>query len=72
MQRLPVASSSIAALGYHPERMLLEIEFFSGQIYQYLDVPPDHYTALLNSASKGRYFNSFIRSAHAHRRITQR
>jgi hypothetical protein len=58
MQRVPVDSSSIASIGYAPERQVLELEFrASGEIYQYFDVPAEEHTAFLAADSKGTYLN---------------
>ncbi|HKO77819.1 MAG TPA: KTSC domain-containing protein [Flavobacterium sp.] len=45
MRRQSVKSSNIAAIGHDETNKVLEIEFLSGGIYQYLDVP---YYALMN------------------------
>ena len=39
MDRTPVSSSHIAAIGYDPTSMTLEVEFSDGAVYQYFDVP---------------------------------
>jgi hypothetical protein len=58
MQRIPVASSSIASIGYAPRERVLELEFRqSGEVYQYFDVPAEEYTAFLAADSKGTYMN---------------
>jgi KTSC domain len=41
MHREPVVSISIAAVGYDPERRLLEVEYKNGKIVQYGGVPAD-------------------------------
>lgn len=41
MNRKPVSSSQIAAVGYDPEASVLEVEFHSGSVYQYDGVPPE-------------------------------
>jgi hypothetical protein len=61
MNRAPVTSSTLSAVFYSPDRLLLEIEFRSGDIYRYFDVPPRIYHDLLAAESKGRYFNANIR-----------
>ncbi|MGI6098892.1 MAG: KTSC domain-containing protein [Kiritimatiellia bacterium] len=66
MNRTPVTSSSIAAVGYDPSTMTLEIEFKHGAVYQYFDVPEAVYRELMNADSKGIYFNSMIRGAFRH------
>jgi len=61
MERIQVASSSIASVGYEAAAAVLEIEFAGGAIYQYFGVPQDVYEELLNAASKGMYFHENIR-----------
>jgi len=64
MRRKPVDSSAIASLGYDPARETLEVEFRSGNVYRYFDVPKEVYEDLLGARSKGRYFGSFIRGRY--------
>jgi hypothetical protein len=54
-------SSAIASLGYDPKREMLEVEFRSGNVYRYLDVPEEIFQDLLQAKSKGRYFGENIR-----------
>ncbi|MFA5297699.1 MAG: KTSC domain-containing protein [Lutibacter sp.] len=61
IKRIPVESSNIASVGYDAEKMLLEIEFHHGAIYQYFDVPERVYEELMNSAAKGSYFMNEIK-----------
>jgi len=61
MRRRPIDSSAIASLGYDPGRETLEVEFRSGNVYRYFDVPEEVYEDFLRARSKGRYFGSFIR-----------
>lgn len=69
MQRIRVRSSAITSIGYSRKRRVLEIEFRSGSIYRYHDVEPELYEALLNAASKGRFFSFNIRGAYPCERI---
>jgi len=64
MRRKPVDSSAIASLGYDPARETLEVEFRSGNVYRFFDVPEEVYKDLLAARSKGRYFGSFIRGRY--------
>lgn len=64
MHRTPVRSSVIASIGYSPEDRILEIEFHTGRLYHYLDVPPQQYALLMEAESKGRYFNTSIRDQY--------
>lgn len=57
-------SSAIASVGYDPKRETLEVEFKSGNVYRYFDVPEEVYQDLLQARSKGRYFGSYIRGQY--------
>jgi hypothetical protein len=61
MNRVDVVSDMMSSVGYDPTTAVLEVEFRSGSVYQYFDVPPDHYVALLAATSKGRFFNARLR-----------
>lgn len=49
------------SVGYLAKSKILEIEFESGEIYQYFEVSGVVFEALLSAESKGRYFNGEIR-----------
>jgi len=66
MEKQALESSVVRAAGY---TYVLEIEFQSGRIYQYFDVPKTIYTAFLDSGSKGKYFNAEIRGKFPYREI---
>ena len=63
--RAEVESSSIASAGYNRRSKLLEIEFRSGAIYRYRDVPKKVFTAFSASESKGHFFSAEIRGKYA-------
>jgi hypothetical protein len=52
MQRRPVSSSNVASMGWDDET--LEVEFVSGHIYQYHEVPESVYSNLLGAESIGK------------------
>jgi hypothetical protein len=62
MLRQEVTSSELRSVGYELDASVLEAEFHSGEIYQYLDVPAEIVLELLKAESIGRYFNAHIRS----------
>jgi hypothetical protein len=64
VRRKQVDSSVIATIGYDPRRCLLEVEFLTGKIYAYSDVPPAAHDALLAAESIGRHFNLAIRDEY--------
>jgi len=59
MQRTMVKSSNIISIGW--ENDTLEVEFSSGQVYTYFNVPQTHFKALMDSPSKGKFFASQIK-----------
>jgi hypothetical protein len=63
IQRIGVSSSALRSVGYDPEQRVLEIEFTSGAVYQYFDVPPEVYRGLMAAESHGRYFHQHVRDA---------
>jgi len=64
MLRKPVESRTMRSVGYQAGSRILEIEFDSGAVYQYLGVPARIYEQLLTAESKGRYFNNEIRDVY--------
>lgn len=62
MDRIPVASSSVASIGYDGDSQTLEVEFVGGGVYQYMNVPPNAYEELMNSSSKGTHINRHIKT----------
>jgi hypothetical protein len=61
MQREPVESSTLASVGYDEMQYLLELEFRSGELYQYFGPPGSIHRELMTAESKGRFFNQNIR-----------
>ncbi len=64
MKRTAVASSTLNGIGYDSQTMTLELEFTSGDVYQYFDVPVDVYLKLRQSESLGRFFNEQIKESY--------
>lgn len=65
MQRKHVTSSAISSVGYDEGSSILEVEFQSGAVYDYLDVPPKVYRDLLKADSKGRFVSRRIRDRYS-------
>ena len=72
IKRKPVESSVLAAVGYDAERRVLEIEFHSGAIYRYLEVPEEIHRRLLAAESKGHFFGANIRDKFRSERVKPR
>ncbi|RIX27522.1 KTSC domain-containing protein [Amnibacterium setariae] len=64
MRRYPVRSSALRAVGYDFETSTLEVEFASGGVYDYEDVPPEAALQLLEADSLGRHLAEHIRGAY--------
>lgn len=56
-----VTSSVLATVAYDPVTWILELEFLSGWVYLYYNIPEEIYLGLLQSSSKGNYFTREIR-----------
>lgn len=69
MDRRPVRSSDLAAVGYDAESQILEIEFLKGGTYQYFDVPGSVYEGLMTAPSHGKFFHAHIRDKYRYTKI---
>jgi len=63
-----VESSTLAVVAYEASSQVLWLEFRSGTLYRYFDVPPAIHQNLIQAASKGAYFNRIIRGRFLYRR----
>ncbi len=69
LNRMSVQSSNLRSVGYDPKTRVLEIEFHSGEIYQYSGVSESEYSALMSASSKGSYFAHDIKNSHGASKI---
>ena len=69
LDRQPVRSGNICAVGYEPETRTLEVEFHGGGVYQYSGVPETVYQGLMRAASKGSYFHDHIKDRYSFRQV---
>ena len=60
MERICVSSSNIMSIGYDPDNMVLEVEFKTGAVYRYYDVPQSVYDGLMSADSHGKYLDVYI------------
>ncbi len=51
------------------ERRVLEVEFLSGSLYQYFNVPEQVYRALMGASSHGSYFAEYIRQSYRYKQV---
>ena len=72
MHRTKVTSSNVESVGFDREAGVLEVAYRSGKIYQYTDVKPDEYAALLAADSKGRYIQRhFVQGGREYTRVEE-
>ena len=69
MQRQPVNSSDIAAIGYDAATETLEIEFKATGVYRYFSVPKNVNEELVRTPSPGKFFLQHIKGKYAWEKI---
>jgi hypothetical protein len=60
MEREPVNSEAIRAIGYEVTSGILEVEFHKGPIYRFEGVPEFLYRGFMAAKSKGKFFHTRI------------
>jgi hypothetical protein len=68
MDRHAVESSMALSIGYEPITRTLEIEFRSGEVWQYCDVPEKVYYEMIGT-SIGKYFQENIKNQYIDKRV---
>jgi hypothetical protein len=63
-----VQSSNLAAIDFDWSGTLT-IEFHSGSVYEYYNVPASEYDGLMSASSHGEYFHAHIKNRYDYRRI---
>jgi hypothetical protein len=70
MERMPVTSTTLTSIGYDDASATLEVEFASGVLYQYFDVPRPVFDDLLSGGgSVGAYFNQHVKGVYRYARL---
>lgn len=67
IDRKPVKSHAIAAIGHDPKSNTLHVEFQSGHVYEYSDVTAEEHQAFVNAPSIGAHFQTHLRGRAAQR-----
>ena len=65
IQRQPVNSSDIAAIGYDEAGATIEVEFKATGIYRYFSVPKSVAEEFLRTPSPGKFFLQNIKGKYA-------
>jgi len=69
MERTPVQSSNLAAIGYDSATETLEVEFLDSSVYEYKNVSQVVYDELVSASSHGSYFNREISRNYPYEKI---
>lgn len=65
MERTPVNSDNIKAVGYDVKEYILEVEFHKGNsLYRYEKVSPEAYKGLIEAESPGKFFQIMIKGKY--------
>lgn len=67
MDRNFVSSSNVRSVGY--ANGVLEVEFRSGGVYQYVGVPESVFDAFMTSSSKGQFVHQHLKNRYPTIRI---
>lgn len=67
MVRNAVASTNIRSIGYNATT--LEVEFLNGSVYQYYNVPAEHYHNMINYPHPGTYLARYVKGKYNYNRI---
>lgn len=70
MLRRFVESLDVASVGYDPTDQVLEIEFQSGSVYRYFDVPRRVYREIVSVQSPCRYHQTKIKKKYQRKRVS--
>ena len=65
---IAIQSSDLAAVDYDWSGTLT-IEFHSGGVYEYFNVPHSEYAGLMNASLHGKYFHAHIKNRYDYQRI---
>ena len=63
-------STVIRRFDYDPRTCTLDVEFVSGRVYRYRDVPVEVADAFRGAFSKGRFFNARIRDDYQYEELS--
>jgi len=62
-------STVVAGIKYNPRTRILQVEFVSGSIYEYIKVDEKVYQELKSSSSKGTFLNIHIKGNYDFKKI---
>lgn len=69
MDRKNIESSMIRSIGYDANNSTLEIEFNSGDVWQYYDFPESAWYEFEAAESQGKFFHREIKNQYSESRV---
>ncbi len=69
MRQIISKSSSITAIDYNEDEMTLDVEFKSGGVYRYFDVPDDVPSLMLTASSAGKFFIQYVKPSYKFEKV---
>lgn len=69
MRREAVTSTNVAEVGFDANSRILEVQFKTGAVYQYFDVPQQIYDELRRASSIGGFINSNVKGHYRYARV---
>lgn len=71
VERVQLQSKAIASAGYDGQARVLEVEFTSGRIYRYTDVPSSVYEWLVRTPNKGAYLSRMVEGRYPYSEVIE-
>ncbi len=71
MKKIYVSSRDLSSIGYDTKNCVLEVEFLSGDIYQYFNVPYRIFAELTKSNLDGTLFHNWISRSYKYKKLPQ-
>jgi hypothetical protein len=69
MNRQSVKSSNLKSIGYDEFKKIVEVEFLTGDVYQYADVPETVYIAVMTAPSIGSAVYKMLRGKFEYKKV---
>lgn len=70
MERVHVSSSNIHSIGCDLTSNTLEVQFLTGSVYQYYNVPSSVHSGLMSASSHGSYLAAHVKGVYRYRQIS--
>jgi hypothetical protein len=69
MGEQPAKAKGIRVVAYDAALRTLDVEFATGKVYRYFDVPPEVHAWLARVESKGKFVNRLVRDKYRYERL---